>query len=76
MELLYVVCQLAAAGVCEEHRVPYPSDTPMACVFMAPAELARLQRPGWQVARWRCENPRPAAVVEVRGSAPPAPEAR
>jgi hypothetical protein len=76
MELLYVVCQIAAAGICEEHRTAYPSDTPLACVFMAPQELARLQRPGWRVASWRCEGPRPERLVPVTMSDRTVPGAR
>jgi hypothetical protein len=77
MELIFVVCQIAASGVCEEHRTPYFSDTPMACVFMGPAELARLARPGWRVARWRCEGPPPDDfVLPATASVPTAPAAR
>jgi hypothetical protein len=54
MELIYVICQLAAAEVCEEHRVNVYNQSQLACVLMAPAELAQIARPGWQVARWSC----------------------
>jgi hypothetical protein len=65
MELLYVLCQLAAPEICEEHRTPYASGSPMACVTMAQAELARLGRPGWAVASWRCRPPQETAAAEV-----------
>jgi hypothetical protein len=57
MEMLYVLCQLAAADVCEEHRVALLGGTPLACISSAQAELARLVRPGWTVAGWRCAPP-------------------
>jgi hypothetical protein len=57
MELIYVVCQLAAANVCEEHRVAMLAPSPTACVFAAPAELAQLVTPGWRVTRWTCAEP-------------------
>jgi hypothetical protein len=75
MELLYVLCQIAAADVCEEHRTPYASASPMACATMGQAELARLPRPGWHVAAWRCEGPE-TPRAPVTASAPPVPEAR
>jgi hypothetical protein len=64
MELLYVVCQLAAASVCEEHRALMLSTNPLACVHSAQAELAQLTLPGWRVARWRCDA-RPAADLRA-----------
>ena len=70
MELLYVVCQLAAAQVCEEHRAMLFTDNPLACVYGAPAELAQLTHPGWRVASWSC-NARPEAAALP----PPAPAA-
>ena len=51
MEFLYVICQLAAADVCETHRVDLTGAPPLACVYSAQTELAR---PGWRVAGWRC----------------------
>jgi hypothetical protein len=57
MELLYVVCQIAAADVCEEHRAAlYGASSPIACITTAQAELPRLLLPGWKVARWSCDN--------------------
>ena len=54
MEFLYIICQLAAADICETHRVDLTGAPPLACIFSAQAELARLARPGWRVASWRC----------------------
>ena len=69
MELIYVVCQLAAAEVCEEHRVAMLAPSPTACVFAAPAELAQLVTPGWRVARWTCAEPATGlAAVPVEGA--------
>ena len=78
MELLYVLCQIAAADVCETHRAAYVSASPFACLTMAQADLATLARPGWRVAGWRCEGPQApgAAVVPVTASDRQAPEAR
>ena len=54
MELVYLLCQLAAADVCEQHRLPLFQTSAFACTMGAQAELARVTRPGWRVARWSC----------------------
>ena len=63
MELLYVVCQIAAGSVCEEHSLPMHGAGPVACLFSAQAELAREVRPGWRVERWRCGEALAGSVV-------------
>jgi hypothetical protein len=59
MELLYVICQIAAADVCEEHRAMLYGAGPVVCISSAQTELPRLVRPGWTVARWSCQPPVP-----------------
>jgi hypothetical protein len=54
MELVYLLCQLAAAEVCEQHRLPLFQASALTCTLNAQAELARVARPGWRVARWSC----------------------
>jgi hypothetical protein len=75
MEMLYVLCQLAAADVCEEHRVALFGAGPLTCVTSAQAELARLVRPGWRVAGWRCGEPPDQAGSALAAAGPAAPAA-
>lgn len=51
--LVYLLCSLANPALCEEHALFIPSV--MQCVHGAQATLAATLRPGWRVARWRCE---------------------
>ena len=61
MELVYLLCQLAAADVCEQHRLPLYQASSLSCTLGAQAELARVARPGWRVARWSCAASAPDA---------------
>lgn len=65
MELLYIICRIAAGDLCEEHRAEVYSPSPMACLH-AQAEFATLVPSGWRVARWSCEaEPRIARAANA-----------
>jgi hypothetical protein len=70
MELVYVLCSLAAAELCEQHRAAVYEPNPLACLAGTQAELAQLARPGWRIAEWRCDaTPRaPMQAVAVVAS--------
>lgn len=67
MELLYVVCQIAAADVCETRRMTLRGAVPIACIATAEGDLPHRLRPGWTLARWRCapldRTPDPATLA-------------
>jgi hypothetical protein len=51
--LVYLICSLANPNLCEEHARFSPGV--LSCIHGAQGVLAAEQRPGWRVARWRCE---------------------
>ena len=51
--LVVTLCAASEPTLCETHRVPIATASAMC---FAPADLTRVARPGWRVARWRCET--------------------
>ena len=60
--LVYLLCSLANPALCEEHALFSPGVLP--CIHSAQGVLAAAVRPGWRVARWRCE-PEPRRAPET-----------
>jgi hypothetical protein len=56
-ELVFIVCLALAPQQCEERVMTFTDVTPSACAMGAQAEMAKWigDRPGWRVARWRCD---------------------
>lgn len=63
MELIYVICQLAAPNLCESHAIQFYNASPMVCMVQAQAELARNVSEGWQVEHWACTADRREALA-------------
>lgn len=66
--LIYLLCQIADPAACEEHSMRTFGGR--ACLSIAQAELAAVARPGWRVARWRCEYARPLDRAATSGDGP------
>ena len=54
MEIAFTLCRLAAPMDCEDRRIAFRPAAPVACIFAAGPELARIAPEGWAVIRWRC----------------------
>ena len=61
MDLILLICLIAAPENCREERVRFSVEVmaPMACLSRAPSLIAQWSspRPDWRVTRWRCGVP-------------------
>ena len=57
MEIAFTLCRLAVPTDCEDRRITFQPATPVACIFAAGPELARIAPEGWVVVRWQCIAP-------------------
>lgn len=57
LSIVIVICQIAAADVCEEHAMPvFEQMTPYQCAAQAQKEIAKFMelRDGWRVIKFGC----------------------
>ena len=60
IEPVFTVCLIARPTDCEERHLTFLAEaSPVACLILAPPELAAWtdKHPGYSIAAWRCQDP-------------------
>lgn len=67
LEIAFTLCRIAAPQDCEERRHRFMPRIPVACIFAAGPELARVTPKGFSVATWRCVDADAAGGQQALG---------
>jgi hypothetical protein len=65
--LVYILCETMAINACEERDLVFVPLLPVACIYAAGPELARVTPEGWGVAHWRCEDENGTIIARIGG---------
>jgi len=60
MQLIYIICYLGLADMCEEHRInlydyPYTACLLQGNILITNAIKGRVDSENWIIKKWRCE---------------------
>lgn len=56
LEIAFTLCRIAVPEECEDRRITFLPPIPVACIFAAGPELARIVPESWAVTHWRCSH--------------------